>query len=368
VAIVREILEALESIAPQRFTFSFDKVGLQVGDLEAPVQRAVVALDRSLGAVRFAAQSGAQMLIAHHPLIFQPVSTVDTRSHVGRTILELASNGIAFAAAHTNWDSAQGGINDVLANIFELTDVRSFGTAAEVARLKIVTFCPASHADAVVDAASEAGAGVIGAYRRCAFQSPGVGAFEPQANARPTLGTVGVRERVEEVRIEMALSKGHAKAVANAVRRAHPYEEPAVDFFVLRDDPEQPAGRIGLLPQPTTLSEFAARVAPKLQTRCWNWGDPDRKIKRVGIVGGAADDEWMNAQRANADVLLTGEVKQHVGVEASESGFALIAGGHYATENPGAMELRNRLAGAVPKVEWLGYEPDVGFSGRPFIL
>jgi dinuclear metal center YbgI/SA1388 family protein len=356
VATIRQILTALEPIAPHRYAYKFDKVGLQVGDLDAKVTRAVVSMDRSLGAVRFAAASQAQLLLAHHPLIFDPIETVDSRSHVGRTILELAKSEIAFIAAHTNWDCARGGINDTLAGLLGLTEVRFFGTAPDVSNLKLVTFCPYDSADSIVDALSEAGAGVIGAYSRCAFTNVGSGQYiDPQSASH----------KVDEVRIEMVLPATAAEAITKALQKAHPYEEPAFDLLVLKDAPEQPIGRIGRLESAMTLGAFAAHVDSALQTRSWVWGDPTRSIEKVAAVGGAADDEWMNAQRAGADVLVTGEVKQHIALEAAESGFALIAAGHYATENPGTMALRARMEASVPDVEWLAFEPTAGFHGRP---
>jgi putative NIF3 family GTP cyclohydrolase 1 type 2 len=86
----------------------------------------------------------------------------------------------------------------------------------------------------------------------------------------------------------------------------------------------------------------------------------------VAVVGGAADGEWKAAQRAGASVLVTGEVKQHVALEASESGFAIIAAGHYATEQPGCSALRDRMATAMDGVDWALFEPEPGSAGRPF--
>jgi len=65
-------------------------------------------------------------------------------------------------------------------------------------------------------------------------------------------------------------------------------------------------------------------------------------------------------------VLVTGEVKQHVGLEVSENGFAIVAAGHYATEHPGCVALRDRMATAMPEVEWIVFEPKAGHAGRPF--
>src|SRR5690349_6635864 len=119
-AIVHQVLEALEDIAPSRFAFDYDKVGLQDGEPQQVVTKAVVSLDRSLTAVAYAESVGAELLVAHHPLIFRPIEHVSSRNHVGRTILRLAKSNIAFIAAHTNWDSAQCGVNDAMCSLFKL--------------------------------------------------------------------------------------------------------------------------------------------------------------------------------------------------------------------------------------------------------
>jgi dinuclear metal center YbgI/SA1388 family protein len=361
---LREILAELERVAPSRFAFSFDRVGLQVGDQDREVTRAVVSLDRSLAAVEYARSIGAELLLAHHPLIFRPIESVDTRTHVGRTIHELIRNDIAFVAAHTNWDSAKGGVNDTLAAILELSNVEPFGTASEVARFKMVTFVPVDVTDRIVDAATEAGAGLIGLYDRCAFVSDGFGSFRPQSGSQPTIGTVGDVSVVAEQRIEMVVSANAVSRVEEAVRVAHPYEEPAIDFVALRPWSEQPAGRVGDV-EPRTLAQLVQFVDERLHTRSLAWGDPERKIRKVAVVGGAADDEWRAAQRAGADVLITGEVKQHNALEAAESGMCLISAGHFATEHPGCAALRDKMAANLSGVEWALFTPAPGQSGRP---
>ncbi|MFX8681125.1 Nif3-like dinuclear metal center hexameric protein, partial [Acinetobacter baumannii] len=83
-----------------------------------------------LTAAHYAHEAGSQLLLTHHPLIFEPLSSVTTQDHVGKTVLFLARHGIAHIAAHTNWDSAPGGINDELAKILGLNGIASFGEAA----------------------------------------------------------------------------------------------------------------------------------------------------------------------------------------------------------------------------------------------
>ncbi len=362
---VQDLLNTLESVAPSRYAFSFDKIGLQVGDPGKELKKGVVSLDRSLGAIEHCISVGADVLVAHHPLIFNPISTLDTRTHVGRGILALARAEIAFVAAHTNWDCARGGINDALAAALGLVEIVDFGASAEVGQLKLVVLCPPDATDTIIDAASNAGAGTVGLYNRCAFYSDGTGTFEPQVGANPFVGKVGQRESVGETRIEMILQRQFKGAVEKAVRGAHPYDEPPCDFVDLAPIAEQPIGRLGRC-KTSSLKDFSFHVERSLGTSCWTWGNPTQVVKSVAVIGGGADDEWMAARDAGADVFITGEVHQHVALEAVESGLCLIAAGHYATEQPGCSALHRRLAGGIPGVDWLLYEPKPGHCGRPF--
>lgn len=362
---VSDLLAALERVAPAQYAFAGDKVGLQVGSVDGPCDVVVTSLDRSLAAVEYTRELGAQVLLSHHPLIWEPLKSVLAADHVGRTVQALTRNNISFVAAHTNWDAARGGINDTLAEMLGLHDVQAFGESARVERLQLVTFVPEAALQSVIDALSEAGAGVIGLYRRCAFYSPGTGTFLPLEGSDPAVGSIGEIEETQEVRLEMVVPAQRAEAAVEALRRSHPYEEPAFHLHQLWSTREQPAGRIGILDAPGSLAQFAELADQVLGTRSMTWGDPNREVKKVAIVGGAASGEWKAAKAAGADVLLTGEVPQHIALEASEEEFAVIAGGHYATENPGARRLGEVLGIALPNVSFHHYEPPPGLSGRP---
>lgn len=363
---VQDVLDALESIAPTSGAFSFDKVGLQVGNRHQEVSRAVVSLDRSHGAVEYTASRKGQLLLSHHPLIFDPLPKVTEDSNEGLTVRRLIQHDISFIAAHTNWDVAPGGINDALSSLLGLQDIKLFGSAATLDELKLVFFCPADSAEAVIDACSAAGAGVIGLYTRCAFYHEGTGTFRGGEGSNPTVGVAGSVERVNEVRVEMVCPSSVQSKVVAALVKAHPYEEPAFDFLQLAKRFAHPAGRLGVLPSPMKLSEFAQHVDKVLNTRCWTWGNADKVIKKVGVVGGAAEGDYKAAQKAGADAYVTGEVRQHVALEASERGFPMIAAGHYATENPGCGWLCRRMSELLPEIQWEHYEPAAGAWGRPF--
>jgi dinuclear metal center YbgI/SA1388 family protein len=363
---VQDVLEAIQTLAPSRHALSFDKVGLQVGTPYGEVRSGVVSLDWSMGALEFARTKKAGLIVCHHPLIWEPLSalTDDTRS--ARMAAELIRSDVSFIACHTNWDAAWGGVTDALADRLALSDLEPFGSAAEVPSFKLVTFAPKDDANRLIDALSAAGAGVIGLYERCAFYNYGTGTFRGLEGSNPSIGSPGRIEEVPEARIELVVAESAVDAVVRALRAAHPYEEPAYDLYPRRTTRELPLGRVGSLPQELSLRDLASYVDERLFCRCWTWGDPSKVIRRLAVAGGAADGEGASAMESGADALLTGEIRQHIGVEIAESGFAGIAAGHYATEQPGCEALKNSLSALVPEVAWHLFEPKSGFSGRPF--
>jgi len=362
---VQDVLDELERIAPASAAFPWDKIGLQVGRRGQQVASAVVALDRSLAAVEFAAARGAQLLLTHHPLLFDPLTAVTDDSITGQTVRKLIQSDISFIAAHTNWDAARGGINDALAARLGLEGCEPFGSSSFVEDLKVVVFVPSSAVDAMLDACSEAGAGVIGLYSRCAFLTDGMGTYHGEEGSNPTIGEAEQVEATPEVRIEMICPASKQRAVTRAIQRTHPYEEPAFDFIQLAKRPTLACGRIGQI-APMSLEAFASHVEQALGTKCWTWGPPSETVKKVAVVGGAADGDFRAAKSAGADVFVTGEVKQHIALEAGEIGIPIVAAGHYATEQPGCAALRDAMSAKLGEIEWVLFEPERGLHGRPF--
>ena len=123
-ATVNDILAYLESLAPNSMKMDWDNVGLLCGSKSKEVKKVLVALDPFESVCKEAAQLGADLLITHHPLIFQPVKAITDDTAIGRVIVSLISNGISAINAHTNLDCAPGGVNDVLAQTLGLREVQ----------------------------------------------------------------------------------------------------------------------------------------------------------------------------------------------------------------------------------------------------
>jgi dinuclear metal center YbgI/SA1388 family protein len=333
---VGDWLALVHGAYPPSHAASWDSVGLQVGDPAWPVERVLVTLDVTRAVVEEAADGPPTLVLAHHPLLFRPLAALTPSSASGATALAAASARVAVAAAHTNLDVARdgAGTSDPVARVLGLTDTRPLTTELrDDQRVKLVTFVPPEALDAVLDAVSDAGAGRIGDYERCAFRVAGTGTFRPLAGADPYSGTVGEVAEEDELRVEIELPRRRTGAVVRALLAAHPYDEVAYDLLPLLDNATVGFGVVGTLPDAPPLRDVASLLreelpAPHLRVA----GDPDRPIRTVATVGGAGDGLIGAALAAGVDLYVTGDLRHHVTLDALEQGLALIDAGHHATE------------------------------------
>jgi len=359
---VADVSRWLEEFAPSRLAESWDNVGLLWGDPLSPIERVMTCLTVTAKTAEEAIEEGAGLMISHHPILFR--GTKRLRADLPETgfLWKLAREGIAVASPHTAFDNTRQGINDLLCNILGLTDIQPLRPPTSSPALgersfKVVIFAPETDREAVLAAAFAAGGGRIGNYRECSFAISGLGTFFGNDSANPAVGLKGRRESVVEHRLELICDSSSLIPVLDAIRRAHSYEEPAIDVYPLhvpdKDTASDPGvGRIGRLPIPIGLREFGATVARKLGQHSVQFvGDADKTIRRVAIACGAGDDFLVDAARAGADLLLTGEARFHRGHEAEELGIGLIVAGHHATERIGVEDLAVRVAMAFPGLQ-----------------
>lgn len=333
---VKDIMQALEELAPTSLKEDWDNVGLQLGDPEASVRRVLLALTPSEAVVQEAVRLGANLIVSHHPFIFKGVKTLRTDSAIGRMAQCCMKHDVAIYAAHTNLDIAQGGVNDVLAERLGLVDVRGLVETASHSRYKFVTFVPPEHLETVKQALFAAGAGAQGAYDSCAWSANGTGQFRPLDGAAPFLGAVGKLEQVCETRLEVLVDASRLGAVLSALHTAHPYEEPAVDVLEnVGSRASEYLGRIGRLPEPLPFAEWLAQVKQALGLSVVSYAGPtDGVVNRVALCGGSATDFYSAAIAKGADVYVTGDMKYHDAQEAIERGVPMVDVSHFAGERP----------------------------------
>ena len=333
-----DVIEVLDQAYPPRLAEPWDSVGLVCGDPDDDVGSVTVAIDATAAVVDDVPEAG--LLLAHHPLLLRGVDTVAASTPKGALVHRLIRTGRSLFTAHTNADSASPGVSDALADALGL-DVEAVlepvNPAGELD--KWVVYVPHENAEAVREAVFEAGAGHIGAYSHCSWSVSGIGQFLPHEGASPAVGSVGSIERVAEDRFEV-VAPAHARgAVLEAMRAAHPYEEPAFDIFALVSPPgDAGLGRIGTLARPEPLRDFATRVGAALPQTSWGVraaGDPDMLVSRVAVCGGAGDSLLSAVARADVQAYVTADLRHHPADEHRRSSdVALIDVAHWASEFP----------------------------------
>ena len=341
---VKNIIDCLENLAPPSYAEKWDNVGLMTGNAENDVKTVMLSLDVTPDVVEQAIKQKAQMIVSHHPLIFSPLKTLAETSWQSRMLADIIRADITVYSAHTNLDSAVGGVNDVLAEKLGLMDVSILDTSNVEPLCKIVVFVPEGYADKVRTAMTNAGAGHIGEYKDCTFMTDGTGTFRPLEGTKPFIGRIGRLEKVKEVRLETIIMEKDEKKVLTAMIKAHPYEEVAYDIYPLRNRLVLAGlGRVGVLKQLLTAKQLAEKVKKALKADAVTYSDAGRKIKKVAVCGGAGTDFIDTAIRQGADAFVTGDVKYHAAQKALLDGMTLIDAGHQATEMPVLGKLQELL-------------------------
>ncbi len=199
------VIQLMEQLAPKHYAVENDKIGLQLGTLNKPIKKILVALDVTDAVVDEAIEQGAELIIAHHAIIYRPLAKLDTSTPAGRLYEKLIKNDIAVYISHTNLDVADGGINDWLADLVGIVpEGRQCLEEVHTDKLyKLVVFVPESHHEQVLEAIWRAGAGEIGSYSHCSFNiSKAQGHFCLEKERILILAQQGKLERVDEIRIE----------------------------------------------------------------------------------------------------------------------------------------------------------------------
>src|SRR5205814_2929159 len=202
-----------------------------LGDPAASVQRILTCLTLTPEVAAEAVETGCQLIVTHHPILFRGAKRLTTSTAEGRTVLALARAGVAVYSPHTAFDNTSGGINDALAQKLGLTDLVPLRRREGGRQCKIVVFMPDADLGKVSDALFAAGAGQIGQYSQCSYRLAGTGTFFGSDTASPTVGQKGRREEVSEWRLEAVCLESLVEAVVAAIRRSHSYEEPAFDIY-----------------------------------------------------------------------------------------------------------------------------------------
>lgn len=329
---IAEVIAHLEDLAPRSSQESYDNSGLLVGDKKKEITSVLVCLDCTEDVVQEAIQRGCNLIIAHHPVIFKGLKTLTGGNYVERTIISCIKNDIALYAIHTNLDHYWKGVNFEIGTQLGLKNLKILAPKNSVL-FKLSVFVPKENSSEVNRAVFDAGAGKIGNYENCHFQTEGIGTFKPVDGAMPFSGAIDELSEVQELKLEYLVSSHKLKNVIAAMKDAHPYEEVAHDIVPLANENQtEGAGMIGELEVEMDEVEFLSQL--KQNFKCGAIRHTDllgKKIRKVAFCGGSGSFLLAKALAEKADVYVSGDFKYHEFFDADKQ--ILIADiGHFESE------------------------------------
>jgi dinuclear metal center YbgI/SA1388 family protein len=329
---IKDVTNFLESLAPRSYQESYDNSGLLTGDPGGEVKGILTTLDCTEEVVDEAIRQNANLIVAHHPILFKGLKKLTGSNYVERVIIKAIKNDIAIYAIHTNLDNVHTGVNKKLAERIGLTNLKILAPKSGTLS-KLVTFIPKDNVEAVLSALHEAGAGQIGHYKNCSFRVEGTGTFMPDESAKPRIGTSLSQEYVDEIRAELIFPTHSRAAIMQALRKSHPYEEIAYYVTPLdNENQEVGSGMIGDLEPSQEPLEFLKGLKSSMElkvirhTRILN-----TKVQKVAVCGGSGSFLLSHAVQAGAQLFITADYKYHDFFDADDK-ITIADIGHYESE------------------------------------
>lgn len=335
---LREFIAPFEAYCPKELALEKDFCGLQIGSLDAEIQKVLFTLDVRPQVVEEAIRIGADLIFVKHAPIFRPINQLTDNNPQSKMFLDILQKHINVYVAHTNIDVVADGLNDWFCEALGLNEVEILQKTQTKSLKKLIVYVPKTHADQLRQALGEAKAGMLGNYHHMSYTSNGQGRFIPSVQANPTIGQAEQLSIVAEEKIEFIVENQYLPSVLQTMYRVHPYEEPAFEVYDLNPESNgtkvEGIGRIGHLAKPLELSTFIDRVKSAFHLKHLkvikaSHISKRQLISKVAICGGSAEKLYRDALAKEADVYITGDVYYHTAHDMQESGLIVLDPGHH---------------------------------------
>lgn len=344
---VKDALNLINNFAPNGLAQSWDNTGLLVGKPSAEISKILLTLDVTEAAVEKAIKTKANLIVAHHPLIFKGLKKL-----TNPLILKVIENKINVICAHTNLDSVTNGVNTALAESLELNNLQFLNNDTNAKWYKIEVFVPENSMQKVANAVCSAGAGKIENYSNCYSYQNSTGNFYAEENSKPVIGNLQQNNIVQEQKLEFMCDSFNLGQVLANLKQNHPYQTPVYYVHELnQNNPSYGMGFVGQSNHDFTLTEFAEFVKQKLNAKFVKIWQPNGnvKINKVAVCGGSGSS-FLSQAKAKADVFVSGDFTYHTILDSS---LPLIDAGHFYTEYPVLKKLQNLLKPLNCEIEFL---------------
>jgi dinuclear metal center YbgI/SA1388 family protein len=339
----------LDSVVPLSFQEDYDNSGLQVGFPGKEISSALLTLDVTEDVLDEAVNTGCDLIISHHPLIFNGIKKITGSTYTERILLKAIKQEIAIYSSHTNLDAFTNGVSRKMAEKLSLQNIKVLSPLKN-RLLKLITYIPESHYKKVSEALFDAGAGSIGNYERCGFTSSGTGSYKGNENSNPFAGQKGFFHTEKEMRFETVMFSHLKTKIIKALLEVHPYEEVAYDIYALENEnTEAGLGCYGVMDEAMDEVEFLNLVSSIFEARGIRFSKlPGKKIKKVALCGGSGASLLNTAIASGADAFITADIKYHNFFDTDKR-ILLVYAGHFESEKFATEILFNLIIKKFPK-------------------
>lgn len=319
-------------MAPLGYAEDFDNVGLLVGDANTEATGVLVCHDALDNVIDEAILKNCNLVVCFHPILFSGLKKITSKNYVERAVVKAIKNDIAIFAVHTALDNHQEGVNKIFCNALGLKNTKILIPKLNFIR-KLITYTVPENAEKLRSALFAAGAGSIGNYENCSFNSQGTGTYKGNANSNPEIGARFEFVENTEVKIEVTFEKHLESTVLKALFANHLYEEVAYELYDLLNAHQNIGlGMVGELEEPMNEKDFLILVKQKMQADGIRHSTfLGKEIKKVAVLGGSGSYAIKNAIASGADAFLTADLKYHQFYEA-ENQLILADIGHFESE------------------------------------
>jgi dinuclear metal center YbgI/SA1388 family protein len=329
---IKEILVLLEDMAPLAYAEDFDNVGLLVGNQEVDATGVLVCHDALESVIDEAISKKCNLVVCFHPILFNGLKKITGKNYVEKSILKAIKNDIAIYAVHTALDNHKNGVNKIFCDALGLINTKVLVPKQNFIQ-KLITYTIPENVEKVRNALFDAGAGKIGNYEDCSFNSQGIGTFMGNENSNPEIGKRFEFVEIPEIKIEVTFEKHLQSKILKALFSNHVYEEVAYEIYDLQNSHQNIGlGMTGELENPMSENDFLNFVKDAMQCEGIRYSQLlGKPIKKVAVLGGSGSFAVKNAIQANADIFLTSDLKYHNFYEA-ENQIVLADIGHFESE------------------------------------
>jgi len=329
---IKEVISVIETMAPLAYAEDFDNVGLLTGNPEDETTGILVCHDALENVIDEAISKKCNMVVCFHPILFSGLKKITGKNYVERAVLKAIKNDIAIYAVHTALDNHQNGVNKIFCDALGLQNTKILVPKENFIQ-KLVTYTIPENHQKLRNALFDAGAGNIGNYENCSFNTQGIGSYQGNENSNPEIGERGEFVENTEIKIEVTFEKHLQSKILKALFSNHVYEEVAYEIYDLKNSHQNIGlGMIGELETEMPEKDFLLFVKNKMKADGIRHSEYlGKPIKKVAVLGGSGSFAIKKAIQAGADAFLTADLKYHQFYEA-ENQLLLADIGHYESE------------------------------------